>query len=76
MGMALDRTRRDIVGLALTAGYIVGLQVGKVPPALPVLQEELAMARVSAGLVASSFYGRPLPAPRRRRRRWPASPRS
>ena len=55
--MALDRTRWDIVGLALAAGYIVGLQVGKVPPALPMLQEELALARVSAGLVASSFYG-------------------
>ena len=55
--MALDRTRWDIVGLALTAGYIVGMQVGKVPPALPMLQEELAVPRVSAGLVASSFYG-------------------
>ena len=55
--MALERTRWDIVGLALAAGYIVGLQVGKVPPALPMLQEELALARVSAGLVASSFYG-------------------
>ena len=33
--MTLDRTRWDIVGLALGAGYIVGLQVGQVPPALP-----------------------------------------
>ena len=55
--MALERTRWDIVGLALTAGYIVGLQVGKVPPALPMLQDELDLPRVAAGLVASSFYG-------------------
>ena len=55
--MALERTRWDIVGLALAAGYIVGLQVGKVPPALPMLQDELGLPRVAAGLVASSFYG-------------------
>lgn len=55
--MTLERTRWDIVGLALAAGYIVGLQVGKVPPALPLLQDELGMTRVAAGLVASSFYG-------------------
>ncbi len=55
--MTLERTRWDIVGLALAAGYIVGLQVGKVPPALPILQDELGMTRVAAGLVASSFYG-------------------
>lgn len=57
MDASLERTRWDIVGLALGAGYIVGLQVGKVPPALPMLQEELDLARVTAGLVASSFYG-------------------
>lgn len=54
--MALNRTRWDIVSLALSAGYIVGFQVGKVPPALPLLQEELGLHRISAGLVASSFY--------------------
>ena len=43
--------------LALTAGYIVGMQVGKVPPALPMLQDELGLTRVTAGFVASSFYG-------------------
>ena len=35
--MSLNRTRWDMVSLALAAGYIVGLQVGKVPPALPLL---------------------------------------
>lgn len=55
--MALGRTRWDIVSLALAAGYIVGLQVGKVPPALPTLEAELGLSRVVAGLIASSFYG-------------------
>ena len=55
--MALERTRWDIVGLALAAGYVVGFQVGKVPPALPMLEDELGLSRVAAGLVASSFYG-------------------
>ena len=55
--MALERTRWDIVGLALAAGYVVGFQVGKVPSALPMLEDELGLSRVAAGLVASSFYG-------------------
>ena len=55
--MASGRTRWDIVALALTAGYVVGLQVGKVPPALPLLEAELGLPRVIAGLIASSFYG-------------------
>ena len=55
--MASGRTRWDIVALALTAGYVVGMQVGKVPPALPMLQAELGLPRVVAGLIASSFYG-------------------
>ncbi|MDE0045348.1 MAG: MFS transporter [bacterium] len=55
--MTSGRTRWDIVALALSAGYIVGMQVGKVPPALPMLQAELDLSRVIAGLVASSFYG-------------------
>ena len=50
-------TRWDIVALALMAGYVVGLQVGKVPPTLPMLQAELALPRVISGLIASSFYG-------------------
>ena len=54
--MSSGSTRWDIVALALTAGYVVGLQVGKVPPALPMLQAELGLPRVIAGLIASSFY--------------------
>ena len=52
-----DSTRWDIVALALAAGYVVGFQVGKVPPALPLLEAELGLPRVIAGLIASSFYG-------------------
>ena len=55
--MSTGRTRWDIVALALAAGYIVGFQVGKVPPTLPMLQAELGLPRVIAGLIASSFYG-------------------
>ena len=55
--MALARTRWDIVAIAFAAGYMVGMQVGKVPPALPMLQAELDLPRVIAGLIASSFYG-------------------
>ena len=50
-------TRWDIVALAFAAGYMVGMQVGKVPPALPILEAELDLPRVIAGLIASSFYG-------------------
>ena len=50
-------TRWDIVALAFAAGYVVGMQVGKVPPALPILEAELGLPRVIAGLIASSFYG-------------------
>ena len=55
--MSPARTRWDIVALAFTAGYMVGMQVGKVPPALPMLEAELGLPRVIAGLIASSFYG-------------------
>ena len=50
--MAHVRTRWDIVTLTLTAGYVVGMQFGKVPPALPMLQTDLDMSRVVAGLIA------------------------
>ena len=55
--MALVRTRWDIVAIAFAAGFMVGMQVGKVPPALPMLQAELELSRVIAGLIASSYYG-------------------
>ena len=54
--MAPERTRWDIVAIAFAAGFMVGMQVGKVPPALPMLQAELELSRVVAGLIASSYY--------------------
>lgn len=52
--MAHVRTRWDIVALALTAGQVVGMQFGKVPPALPMLQTDFGMSCVVAGHIASS----------------------
>ena len=57
LSVAPARTRWDIVALALSAGFIVGMRVGKVPPALPLLEAELGLPRVIAGLIASVFYG-------------------
>ncbi len=48
-------TRWDIVALALGAGILAGLQVGKVPPSLPILMADLGIDLVTAGWVASTF---------------------
>ncbi len=42
--------------LAVGAGVVTAMQVGKVPPALPVIAEDLELSRVTAGLVASLFF--------------------
>ena len=42
--------------IAVAAGVITAMQVGKVPPALPVIAEDLELSRVTAGLVASMFF--------------------
>lgn len=47
------RTRWDIVALAILAGVVAAIQVGKVPPALPVLRAELGLGFITAGWVAS-----------------------
>jgi MFS transporter, DHA1 family, inner membrane transport protein len=47
------RTRWDIVVLAIAAGVVCAMQVGKVPPALPILREELGIGLITAGWVAS-----------------------
>jgi len=39
----------------VTAGFVAAMQVGKVPPALPVLRAELGLSMVSGGWVASLF---------------------
>jgi MFS transporter, DHA1 family, inner membrane transport protein len=47
------RTRWDIVALAIIAGIVCAIQVGKVPPALPVLRAEMGIGFITAGWVAS-----------------------
>ncbi len=52
---AETRTRWTIVALAVGAGVIAGLQVGKVPPAIPEMRAELGLGLVTAGWMASLF---------------------
>ena len=49
-------TRWDIVLMALGAGILAGFQVGKVPPALPVLRASLGLDLVTAGFLTSIYY--------------------
>ncbi|MBT6442121.1 MAG: MFS transporter [Alphaproteobacteria bacterium] len=49
-------SRWGIIALAVGAGVVAALQVGKVPPALPLIAEDLELSRVTAGLVASLFF--------------------
>jgi MFS family permease len=49
------RTRWSIVALAFAAGIACAMQVGKVPPALPLIRAELGLSLVAAGWVASLF---------------------
>ena len=51
------KTSWGIVWMALFAGIVAGLQVGKVPPVLSVLRNELGIDLVTAGWVASLFSG-------------------
>jgi MFS family permease len=51
----LTRTRWNDVGLLLFAGICAAMQVGKVPPALPVLQADLRFGLLAAGWVISMF---------------------
>lgn len=43
------------VALVLAAGWLAAAQVGKIPPALPALREELALSLVQAGWIATSI---------------------
>ncbi|UUX48722.1 MFS transporter [Nisaea acidiphila] len=51
-----ERTRWDIVTLAVGAGVIAALQVGKVPPALPELRTDLGLTLVGGGWLASLLH--------------------
>ena len=48
-------TRWFVVGVMIASGVAASLHVGKVPPALPALREELGLGLVAAGWVASIF---------------------
>ncbi len=50
-------TRWGLVALAVAAGIVGALHVGKVPPALPILRDSLGLGMVTAGWVASLFNG-------------------
>ena len=55
-GAAAPPTRWDVVLMALGAGILAGFQVGKVPPALPVLRAALGFDLVTAGWLTSIYY--------------------
>ncbi len=46
-------TRWDVVWLAIGGGLIAAFQMGKVPPALPVLRDSFALSMVDGGWLAS-----------------------
>lgn len=48
-------TRWLVVWVAIASGIAAALHIGKVPPALPALREELGLGLVAAGWVASIF---------------------
>ncbi|NIR31354.1 MAG: MFS transporter [Gammaproteobacteria bacterium] len=48
-------TRWPFVVLATLAGAVAAMQIGKVPPAIPELRQELALGLVAAGWIASIF---------------------
>ncbi|MFC1664003.1 CynX/NimT family MFS transporter [Pseudomonadota bacterium] len=50
-----DSTQWGVVSIAMIAGVLVAMQVGKVPPAIPQIRESLGIGMVSAGWVASIF---------------------
>lgn len=52
---AAAATRWLVVSVMIASGVAASLHVGKVPPALPALRDELALGLVAAGWVASIF---------------------
>lgn len=55
MHQTRQNTNWGIVVVALTAGIVAALQVGKLPSMLPILRDELEISMVTAGWVASLF---------------------
>lgn len=52
----VSSSRWGLIILAVTSGIIAAMQVGKVPPTLPTISNELELTRTMAGLVASLFF--------------------
>ena len=52
-GGAPGKTRWGIVALAIAAGVVAAIQVGKVPPLITQLQADLDLSLVAAGWLAS-----------------------
>ncbi len=53
--LTAGNTRWGIVALAITCGIVAAIQVGKVPPLITRLQDDLALSLVAAGWLASLF---------------------
>ena len=56
VGAPAAATRWDIVLLAVGAGIVAALQVGKVPPALPDIRAGLDLSLVAGGWLASLLH--------------------
>jgi len=56
MESSSSQTNWTAILLAVGSGILTAMQIGKVPPALPVIAEDLELSRVTAGLVASLFF--------------------
>ena len=54
-GLTAGKTRWGIVALAITCGIVAAIQVGKVPPLITRLQDDLALSLLAAGWLASLF---------------------
>ncbi|MBM3482369.1 MAG: MFS transporter [Alphaproteobacteria bacterium] len=54
--VAVKRTRWDVVALGIAAGVMIGVAVGKVPPAIGLISDEFTLDRVTAGWLASIFF--------------------
>ncbi len=52
---SLPATRWPAVAALILSGMLAAAQIGKVPPALPVLRHDLALGLITAGWVASLF---------------------
>ncbi len=50
------RTRWTVVALSVAAGVMVGLTVGKVPPAMVAISADFGLDKVTAGWLASIFF--------------------